>query len=796
MTTEREHTLAFLSAFYGVDTVYDFRAMHDRDRTAPARTWRGRFVDVEQALRETNAAGYGIHIVINQMDGLGLRKDNVTAARAQLLDLDDVDAGQQLQRVLVCPTPPHIIVHTSAGKVQCWFKVLPHADRQLHEDNNRRLIAVFNGDEQFVDIAHTARLPGFYHHKTTPQLVTVAPGPAWGAPAWDAWAVAAPMLGVSIDHGAGDRQPLGHEPWQAPSVEWLQYAVNRIDPNTVGGRMAWLATTAAMKQAGWFLGEPTVRAIWDAWCARFVSDKPITLYEYNKQWNSIDATSSGWSALVKRAGIQGDLMAAGLPVPTVQAVSAGAVAQPAVTVAAGVPAPPAQSVGPFVRPEEQPTYFDGCYWVTSVGRILGPNGRLMDSGKFNGAYGGKMFVLDESGEKTTDEPWKAATRGLVWRAPKVDHLRFLPREPFGHRVFDEFGLEGVNTYRKPVDRARPGDISPFIAHVMRLLPDERDRSILFAFLAQCVQRPGVKVGWSVLIQSMEGAGKTIFKTIMETALGKSYVHGPNARELGDGGGKFNGWMRNKLMMIVDEIRTDEKRELIEVMKPWITEYRIEMQNKGQDQDMADNPTNWLMFTNYRDAIPINDKSRRFTIFYSAIQTNADMEAAGMVGRYFSDLYDWLNSDGAAHVAHWLMNYPIQPEFDAMAGCTRAPRTSSTAAAIAESRGWLEQTIIDGVESGVQGFRGGWVSTIAVAKFLHDNDQRVPGGRTISQALVSLGYTLRGKSTKVYVQEGKTYQTTLYAVNPNAEVKDYGLAQGYDVPAGGGSVVPMWPHAAE
>lgn len=793
MTTPRDHTLAFLGAFYGVDTVYDFRAMHDRDRSQPARLFRGRFADVEAEMTALNLSGpWGIHVVINEMDGVGLSVPNVVACRAQLLDLDDFDAGQQLGRVLSCPTPPHIIVHTSPGKVQCWWKVAANVDKQLYTDNQRRLIGEYNGDVQFIDAAHTARLPGFYHWKGEPTLVTVAEGPLWGSGRlYDPWEIAAPLLHVPVVGSGGDRQSLGHSPWAAPSLDWLAFALSRIDPNSLG-RNEWIALTAATKQAGWSFGQDAVRDVWDAWCGRYGRNDPR---DNHKQWRSIDATSAGWSALVKRSGIQGDLMAAGMSAPSMSTTPAAAAVQPAQAV-------PALSTvvdnsGVWIRPEEQPAFFHGCYWVTSVGRILGPNGRLMNQNQFTGAYGGKMFVLDDTGEKSTDDPWKVATRGLVWRVPKVDHMRFLPRLPFGHVEFDEFGAAGVNTYRKPVDRAKPGDVSPFLAHVARLLPNERDRAVLFAFLAQCVQRPGVKVGWSVLIQSMEGAGKTIFKTIMETALGSSYVHGPNARELGDGGGKFNGWMRNKLMMVVDEIRTDEKRELIEVMKPWITEYRIEIQNKGQDQDMGDNPTNWLMFTNYRDAIPINDKSRRFAIFYSAIQTTADLEAAGMVGRYFSDLYDWLNADGAAYIAHWLMNYPIPAEFDAVLGCTRAPRTTSTDAAIAESRGWLEQTIIDAVESGVQGFRNGWVSTVAVCKFLHDNDQRVPGGRSISQALVSLGYTMRGKATKVYMQEGKAYQTTLYSLDVNADVRDYGLSQGYDV-SSGGSGVPMWsvPHAAE
>ena len=792
MTQPRDHTIAFLSAFYGVDQVYDFRAMHDRDRSQPARLWRGRFADVEQSMRETNESGHwGIHIVINEMDGLGLRKANVTACRAQLLDLDELDAGQQLGRVNASTLPPHIIVNTSPGKVQNWFKVIPHADKQLHEDNQRRLIGEYNGDDQFIDVAHTARLPGFYHHKGDPQLVTVSAGPAWHGALYDPWLFYGALSHVQIDGGSADRQPLGHAPWQAPSADWLAYALGRIDPNGLG-RMAWLATTAACKQAGWFLGEQTVRSLWDQWCARFVSDKPVGLHEYNKQWRSIDATSAGWSALVKRAGIQGDLMAAGMPIPSVAPVAAMPVA--AVT---GPDQVPVQS-GSILAPLEQSVYFQGCYWVTSVGRMLGPNGRLMDATKFNGAYGGKKFMLDHEGTKVTDEPWKAATRGIGWHADKVDHMRFLPELPYGHKLTDEFGSVGVNTYRKPLYAGVPGDCSPFLDHLARVLPVQRDRDILLAFMAQCIQRPGVKVKWAVVIQGVEGLGKTLFEYIMAAALGPSYVHVPAAKELTEGGGKFNGWMRNKLMIIINEVKSDEKRELVEVMKPWITDKRIEMQNKGQDQDMADNPTNWLMFTNHKDAIPISVNGRRYAIMYSALQSSSDLARLDMTDEYFSRLYDWAEAGGTAHVVDYLMNYAIPADLDGKIGCTRAPRTSSTDEALAESRGWLETMILEAVERQDQGFRGGWVSSCAVSKLVKDNGQRLPVSRTLGMIFKSIGYYRIGLAPRVFQQEGSPYKATLYSVMEGADVSTFGTLQGYEPAASGSSVVPMWPvpHAAE
>src|ERR1041385_7655604 len=98
-----------------------------------------------------------------------------------------------------------------------------------------------------------------------------------------------------------------------------------------------------------------------------------------------------------------------------------------------------------------------------------------------------------------------------------------------------------------------------------------------AYLAHCVQRPGIKAKWAPLIQSTEGAGKGLIARVMTHAVGRAYTHSVNARELGEGGGKFNGWMEGKLLIIADEIRVDDRRDMIEVLKPMITDETIEIQ---------------------------------------------------------------------------------------------------------------------------------------------------------------------------------------------------------------------------
>lgn len=781
-STARDHTLAFLAAFDGVDQIYDFRAMHDRDRSMPARTWRGTFAEHEAEMRALNDKGYGIHLMINPTDGDGLSVGNVIGCRAQLLDLDDADADTQLAKLLVSSTPPHMIVSTSPNRYQCWFNCRPQPDKQLFSANQKRLIGEYNGDVQFVSAAHTARLPGFMHHKEEPRLVTVSAGPMWYQQAYDAWLFSRAYSHIEVASTGVNRHELGYGPWQAPSLDLLKLALERLEPNELL-RDDWIAVTASFKQAGWSFGQDVIKPLWDEWCALYTVKNGNNPTSNNNDWRSIKDTGSGWDNLVKRAGIRAEVFEAQRVMADSGEVPLMTGSEPVSTstMIDSIKAMQAK-FGEMLRPTDLPIYFQNCFYVTELDRIIGPNGRMMNQSRFSTLYGGKKFMLNETGEpgSTTDDAWKAATRNRSWNIPKVDHQRFRPDLPYGAMLEDEFGELGVNTYRPPKPVAIAGDVSPFMDHLARLLPVQGDRDILLAWMAQVVQRPGVKIGWAPVIQSMEGAGKTVFERIMQAAVGRSYMHKPKAKQLNEGGGKFNGWMHRKLLIIINEVKSDEKRELVEIMKEWITDDPVEMEYKGQDQFVGDNPTNWLMFTNYKDAIPINDDSRRYAVMYSAIQKGEDLERLGMRSNdYFTKLYSWAKNGGAAAMVDWLMKHPIPAELDAQLLAHRAPRTSSTAEAVELSRGWLEQSITEAVEAGRNGFMKDWIAAGMVTKMIQDQERKTVSKRAIANALQSLGYHKIGQATKIFMQESLGYQSMLYHKNPEAKVKDYQHDQGYE-----------------
>lgn len=775
----------FVRALTGDDaTPMNWRAIHDTDRGRQGIPLVGTVDQAAQALDRYNTEGYGIFAVINTLDGQGRDAANVTVVRAHFIDVDGDPDWTKWAALKAWSLPPTFSVVTSAGKHHDYWLVDPYpmADDPIRfETVQRKLVTLWGSDPTIIDGPRVMRVPGTAHMKTptAPTMVGFVPGSLnrykVGALEWELASVAA-SAGVS----AIERHDLGAT--TCPSLDMAVYALNKIDPGGLD-RGEWLKVTAAYKTSAMVhVDDATARFLWDQWCAKY-PDNDVA--ENDKLWKSIRDTKTGWSFLESASGVKLERMFGGANAYTgpreglqspVKAADGVAVV-PSVTDAAAVVPGGGLAIGRFLLPSEQVGYFNGCVLIESMGRILTPSGRFMDSTKFNAKFGGPVFVLDASGEKTTDEPWKAATRGQVFNVARADHIRFLPNEPVNAIIYDELGRPGVNTYRPAIIKSEPGDCEPFFEHLRRLMPVERDRDILYSYLKHCVQRPGEKAFWAPLLQSEQGGGKGVFKYLMTHALGGPYVYAVNARELGEGGGKFNAWMRNRLMIIADEIKVDDRRDMMEVLKPMITEDRIEVQGKGADQDMEDNCANWIMFTNHKDAIPISSGDRRYAIFYLAFQTLNDLTRLGMDGNYFPKLYRWLRKEGgASFVTHWLKTTPIIPEFDPAGDAHRAPVTSSTAEALIESRTRLEQLIVEAIEMNRKGFKGGWVSSAAVQMIMREDGLRL-SHPAVGKALKSLGFTLIGRASAAYFDEDMK-QPNLYHLNPLAQIGDYSVVQGY------------------
>lgn len=768
---------SFLAALGALNEPCNFRFIHDQNKQVPAIKRRGTLAQHWNEICQWNNAGYGIFVTVAAMDGSGYDAagmpikdenkktrfgdllENVAAIRAHYVDLDSLSAMQDLQRASSHMPPPQFFVQSSPNKAHVyWVLSDRYQDNGWFSAHQAKLAQLYNGDHRITDPTRVLRLAGTYHLKGAPHLVTCHSLPGWGVPTLP-FALSASLDRVNvIPHSAGARKVLGDPDLAAPSLEWIDFAFRTADPNAMD-RAEWIAFTAAIKQAMWtYVSPDEAYQRWSDWCARYAANDPG---ENLKQWNDLEETQVGWRAIERSFPQIAAYRTLGVPQQR-----AASIPMPAGDNAPASNGNVADQYGDILTGEEQADWFKGDVLISSENRILCADNVSREAGSYNSYRGGKIFISDAFG-KTTDEAWKAVTRGRAFNVRKVQFTCFRPALEPRAVITDELRREYVNTYLPATIRNRAGDASLFERHMQIILPDDTDRNLLLDYMAHNVKFPGSKIAWAPVLQSAEGVGKGAIKRVMRHAIGGMYFYEPKAKELAESGAKFNGWMENKLFFLVDEVKTDDRREMVETLKPFITETTLEVQGKGRDQRMGDTPGNWLFFTNHKDAVPITTNGRRFAIFYSALQTAEAILAAGLNDAYFNRLYSWLDCEGGCEiVTHWLMQRPIQ--------CgklpSRAPMTTSTDEALEESKGWLEQFIAETTDGGEYGFRGGWVSSKMLVAALA-KDKRTVASKTLSRALEAAGYHKVGRVQGSGVPDADT-RTYAWHRNRSASLQNY------------------------
>jgi len=477
-------------------------------------------------------------------------------------------------------------------------------------------------------------------------------------------------------------------------------------------RSLWVDIGMALRA----LGEQG-RSLWMEWSAQ--SDK-FDSADASRTWESLRPTSTDYRAVFAKAQVGGWVNPKSRPV---------AVPLPPAPVGASAPVPTPIPGGTFAGADVLAQVFAGCTYVQALHKILVPGGELLDAQRFNAThpFNRYSYSLDVSNEHTTRKAFEAFTQSQIYDFPQAQSVCFRPESPPG-AVID--GL--ANTWWPIQTECAEGGVEPFLEHLERMLPHQQDRDVLLAYMAAVVQFPGDKFQWWPLLQGAQGNGKTLLLEVLEHCVGHKYCHRPNAAEIANGGGKFTAWLDRKVFIGIEEVKTSHKAEVLEILKPIITNDRIEIQAKGVDQIIGDNRANGMLYSNYKDAIAIAQDDRRYAVFYTAQQDLADVERCGMGGNYFPQLYRWLRQEGGkARVNNWLRQYQIPAELSpALANggmAHRAPATSSTEEAITVGRGRVEQEVLEAIAEHRAGFCGGWVNSIELDTLLRDKrlDAQMP-----------------------------------------------------------------------
>jgi len=404
-------------------------------------------------------------------------------------------------------------------------------------------------------------------------------------------------------------------------------------------------------------------------------------------------------------------------------------------------------VDQFYGAERQLEIFQGCAFVGRQTKIATPRGELYDQGSFNGMMPAGIYTMCPK-DSVTKKPWEAFVSSQILRHPRVDDVAFRPDMVPG-QIYGEEGLTFFNTYMPFTPPRRQGDPAPFLRHIELMLPDARDREILLTWMAAVVQHPGKKFRWAPVMQGWEGNGKGLLQDTLQRAVGRRYTHLAQAADIGN---KFNAWIVGKLLVCVSEVNAAHDIDVIDALKPMVSDDFVAVQGKGADQATARNFANFMFSTNRPGAMGKAVEGRRYAVFYTAQQTHEDVKR-DMPNSYFVALLRWLNNGGYEVAIDYLVTRPLVEEFNPAGLAVDAPRTSSFEASKAEALGSAEQAILEAVAEGRDGFRGGFISSTALRDLLTEirKTGAVPDKRR-REVMRSIGYDWhpalnQGRSTR-------------------------------------------------
>lgn len=129
------------------------------------RILNGTFDEHKDELIELNRRGAGVFVNIARTDLQGRTHENVVSLRAAFVDSDTGQISLRGPR-------PNILVNSARGQHAYWL-LNPSQETDRFDDVQVSLARRFGTDEKVKSITRVMRLPGFYHQKGDPAIITL-----------------------------------------------------------------------------------------------------------------------------------------------------------------------------------------------------------------------------------------------------------------------------------------------------------------------------------------------------------------------------------------------------------------------------------------------------------------------------------------------------------------------------------------------------------------------------------------------------------------------------------------------
>lgn len=400
----------------------------------------------------------------------------------------------------------------------------------------------------------------------------------------------------------------------------------------------------------------------------------------------------------------------------------------------------------------RPDWCEDWAYVNSHGAFFSMEDRNFYKKEAFNIKSGYLVPSDDNGNKVNADRYISeggyvdVVAGTVYW-PGVDEI--ICRLPMtGDLMVNTFDHRSVPEACDTVSDEGKAAIAIIMRHLEILTGSKEDADILLQWLAFNVQRPGVKLLWSPMIQSIQGVGKSFIGRLLMAALGNGNVGTVSPKQaISDN----NGWATNVCVNVLEELKIagHNRHEAANSLKPLITDPYIQITDKWVKSYNTMNTTNYICFTNFKDAIPLEDNDRRWWVLFCPLEELSNIGSAFGLNHaeYLDELWGALDAHPGC-LRRWLLDVELT---DSFLGMKQAPMTAHKESMIATEKGsveWLDE-VGDIIEKGGPFYGKMAVSSSDLYKAVDfEVDGFVASNREKSNILKKLGYMKHPKRIKI------------------------------------------------
>lgn len=359
---------------------------------------------------------------------------------------------------------------------------------------------------------------------------------------------------------------------------------------------------------------------------------------------------------------------------------------------------------PIVKDDQNDEWPEWCkQWVYVNTHASFMNLNDMGSVKTEGfnIINGKYVPMNENGNKLSavkyisDNGYRKVVNSAAYLPMCADRVCFYD----GEEYINTFNHLSVPPQAQEYDDSGIAAVDAIIKHTENIFKGDKESvDIMIQWLAYQIQFKGRLLMWSPLIQSFEGIGKTFYAEVLACGLGARNVSIVAPEVVTS---PYTGWASGSCVCVLEEIKLTghNRHDVLNTIKPFITNNVISVSDKYIKAHNTINTTNYIAFTNHRNALPLTSTDRRWWVQFLPFNTMEEFE--GYIGdtkeNYFPALFNAVRENKEA-VHKWLAEYPISDKFK---GLTQAPATKykemmvSTERANHEGVDDIESIIIEG-----------------------------------------------------------------------------------------------------